>query len=171
MFGDILDRNKAFLDYKNGQLKNSENWHFSKGVCPLFWFKKIEIFPSFSFRQNRQQKSFKRYSRQRQSLSRLKKEVKKVEKLGFSKEVRPWFWSKIGNFPSFYFRQISQENVFHDILEKKAFLDYKNKKLKKIGELRFFQKDQSMVLVKNPNFSTFLTSCCYNQEKRFFFLE
>ena len=63
MFGDILDRNKAFLDYKNGQLKNSENWHFSKGVCPLFWFKKIEIFPSFSFKQNRQQKSFKRYSR------------------------------------------------------------------------------------------------------------
>ena len=63
MFGDILDRNKAFLDYKNGQLKNSENWHFSKGVCPLFWFKKIEIFPSISFRQNGQQKSFKRYSR------------------------------------------------------------------------------------------------------------
>ena len=28
-----------------------------------------------------------------------------------------------------------------------------------------------MVFVKNPNFSIFLTSCCYNQEKRVFFLE
>ena len=33
MFGDILDRNKAFLDYKTAELKKSKNWHFSKGVC------------------------------------------------------------------------------------------------------------------------------------------
>ena len=33
MFGDILDKNKAFLDYKTAELKKSKNWHFSKGVC------------------------------------------------------------------------------------------------------------------------------------------
>ena len=35
---------------------------------------------------------------------------------------------------------LSQENVFHDILEgKNAFLGYKNKKKKKVEKMRFFQ--------------------------------
>ena len=50
----------------------------------------------------------------------------------FSKGVNPWFWSKNGNFFSFFFLgKIGQENVFYDILERKnTFLNYKNKKLK-----------------------------------------
>ena len=34
VFYDILDRNNAFLDYKNIKLKKLENWDFSKGVSP-----------------------------------------------------------------------------------------------------------------------------------------
>ena len=31
-FDDILERKKAFLDYKN----KSKTWDFPKGVCPWF---------------------------------------------------------------------------------------------------------------------------------------
>ena len=39
VFYDILERKKAFLDYKNKKFKKSKNWHFSKGVNPWFWSK------------------------------------------------------------------------------------------------------------------------------------
>ena len=47
MFGDILDRNKAFLDYKNGQLKNSEIGIFPKGFVHCFGSKKLKFFHLF----------------------------------------------------------------------------------------------------------------------------
>ena len=38
----------------------------------------------------------------------------------FSKGVNPWFWSNNGHFSNFFFLgNISQENVFYDILERK----------------------------------------------------
>ena len=37
-FYDILERENAFLGYKN-KFKRSKNWHFCKGVNPLFWSK------------------------------------------------------------------------------------------------------------------------------------
>ena len=51
----------------------------------------------------------------------------------FIKGVNPWFWSKNGQFFRFFFlRNIGQENVFYDILERKnAFLGRKSKKSKK----------------------------------------
>ena len=39
VFGKVLDRKLAFLDYKNMDLKKSQNWQFSKGVSPWFWQK------------------------------------------------------------------------------------------------------------------------------------
>ena len=39
VFYDILKRKNAFQGYKNKKLKNSKNWHFSKGVNPWFWSK------------------------------------------------------------------------------------------------------------------------------------
>ena len=36
VFDDILERQNAFLDYKNKNFKKSKNWHFSKGVNPSF---------------------------------------------------------------------------------------------------------------------------------------
>ena len=37
VFGNVLDRKLAFLDYKNMDLKKLQNWQFSKGVSSWFW--------------------------------------------------------------------------------------------------------------------------------------
>ena len=53
--------------------------------------------------------------------------------------------------------KISQQNLFDAILEsQKAFLDYKKQKFQKVEKSGFFQRGQSMVLVKNLKFSMFL---------------
>ena len=39
ILNDILERENAFLGYKNRKFKKSKNWHFSKGVNPRFWSK------------------------------------------------------------------------------------------------------------------------------------
>ena len=51
IFYDILERQNAFLGYKNKKLKKSKNWHFSKGVNPWFWFNNGH-FSNFSFLGN-----------------------------------------------------------------------------------------------------------------------
>ena len=48
VFYDILERKNACLCLQNKKLKKSENWHFSKGVNPLFWSKNGH-FSSFFF--------------------------------------------------------------------------------------------------------------------------
>ena len=50
VFYDIIERENAFLGYKNKQFKKSENWRFSKGVNPWFWSKYGYFFNLF-FRQ------------------------------------------------------------------------------------------------------------------------
>ena len=59
-------------------------------------------------------------------------------------------------FPTFFFGNISKENVFYDILERKnGFLGYKNKKFKK-SKNRHFSKGQKLwVWSKNGHFSNF----------------
>ena len=37
VFDDILERKKAFLDYKKQKVKKVKNWDFPKGVSPWFW--------------------------------------------------------------------------------------------------------------------------------------
>ena len=60
----------------------------------------------------------------------------------FSKQVNPWFRSKIGNFSIFFiFGKLGQEIVFYGILERKnALLDYNNRKFKKSKNWDFFFK-------------------------------
>ena len=98
-FDDNLERKHAFLGYKNKKFKKSKNWHFSKGVNPLFW-------------------------------------------------------SKNGHFSNFFFLgDISQENVFYDILEQtSAFLGYKKKEVQKVEKLTFFQRGNPMFLVQKWSF-------------------
>ena len=36
VFNNILERKKAFLDYKKEKVKTVKNWDFSKGVSPWF---------------------------------------------------------------------------------------------------------------------------------------
>ena len=48
---------------------------------------------------------------------------------------------KLKSFHVFIFGKISQQNVFDIIVEsKKAFLDYKKQKVKKVKKLEFFQR-------------------------------
>ena len=50
----------------------------------------------------------------------------------FLKGLTYGFSPKMAIFPTFFFKQWGQENVFYDILERKnAFPGYKNKKFKK----------------------------------------
>ena len=37
VFYDILERQNAFLGYKNNKFKKSKKLRFSKGVNPTFW--------------------------------------------------------------------------------------------------------------------------------------
>ena len=55
VFDDILERKKAFLDYKKEKVKKVKNWDFLKGLVHCF-DKKFENFPSFYFWQNQRGK-------------------------------------------------------------------------------------------------------------------
>ena len=133
VFYDILERKNAFLGYKNKKSKKSKNWHFSKGVNPWFWSKNGH-FSNFFFLGNIGQENvfYDILERINAFQGYEKKKFKKSKNWHFSKGVNPWFWSKNGHFSNFFFlRNIGQENVFYDILERKnAFLGFKNKKFK-----------------------------------------
>ena len=74
------------------------------------------------------------------------KKSKKSKNWHFSKGFGP----KMAICPTFFFlRNVNQENVFYDILERRnGFLGCKNKKFNKSKKLTFFQKGQPMVLVQ-----------------------
>ena len=124
------------------KFKKSKNRHFSKGVNPWF-LSKNGHFSNFYFLGNIGQENvfYDILERKNAFLSYKKKRFKKSKNWHFSKGVNPWFWSKNGHFSNFFFLgNISQENVFYYILERKnAFLSYKNKKFKKSKNWHFFK--------------------------------
>ena len=70
VFGDILERKNAFLDYKNKKQKNRKIALFPKGSVHSFG-QQMGFFPPFYFWQKRQEKSIWRYSREKKRLFRL----------------------------------------------------------------------------------------------------
>ena len=56
VFDDILQRENAFLGYKNKKFEKSKNWHFTKGVNPWF-LSKNGHFSNFYFLGNKRQKN------------------------------------------------------------------------------------------------------------------
>ena len=119
VFCDILERENAFLGYKNKKLEKSKNWHFSKGVNTWFWSKNGH-FSNFYFSGNIGQKNMF-YDILEWKNGFLGYKIKKFFQLYF-----------LGN--------VAQENVFYHILKrKKAFQDYKNKKFKKSKNWHFFK--------------------------------
>ena len=83
-----------------------------------------------------------------------KKKFKKSKNWHFSKEVKPWFWSKNGYFSKLFFLgNIGQENVFYHILQRKnCFLGYKNKKFKKSKYWHFSKGVNPWFCSKNGHF-------------------
>ena len=112
-FYDILERENAFLGYKNKKFKHSKNWHFSKGVNPWIQSKNCH-FSNFCFLGNIKTRSLK---------------SQKID--SFQKGLTHGFGPKIPIFPTFFVGNIRQENFFYDILERKnAFVGNKNKQFK-----------------------------------------
>ena len=106
LFYDILERKNAFLGYKNNKLKKSKNWDFSKGVNPWFW-SKIGDFPIVFFLGNIGPENVFHDILERKNtfLGYKNNKFKRSKNWYFSMGVNPWFWSKIGDFPIFFFRQ------------------------------------------------------------------
>ena len=71
-------------------------------------------------------------------------------------------------FQLFFLRNIEQENVFYDILERKnAFLGYKNKKSKKSKNWHFSKGVNPWFWSKNGRFSNFFLLGNLGQENVF----
>ena len=120
----------------------------------------VQKWPFFQlsfFRQYRPGKSLLWYSRRKKRLFRLlKQEVENVEKFTFFQ--RGWAMVLVEKWPFFqlcFLGNISQENIFYDIIERKnSFLGYKNTKLKKAKNWHFSKGVNPWFLSKNGHFST-----------------
>ena len=82
VFFDILERENAFLGYKNKKFEESKNWHFSKGDNPWFWSKNGHFSNLFFFGNIGKENVFYGIlERKIACLGYKKKEVQKVQKL------------------------------------------------------------------------------------------
>ena len=92
------------LGYKNKKFKKSKNWQFSKGVNPWFWSRSGH-FSTFYFLGNIGQENvfYEILERKNVFLFYKNTKFKKSDNWHFSKGDNPWFWSKNGNFPPFFF--------------------------------------------------------------------
>ena len=111
-----------FLGYKNNKFKESKNWHFSKGVNPLFWSKNGHFLNFFVLGNIGEENVFYDIlERKNLFLGYKNKKFKESKNWHFSKGVNPLFWSKNGHFLNFFvLDNIGQENVFYDILNRKT---------------------------------------------------
>ena len=158
VFYDILERENAFLGYKNKTFKKSKNWHFSKGVNPMFWSKNGLFWPFFFLDNIGQKNIFPGILEGNIAfLSYKNKKFKNSKKWHFPKGVNPWFWSKNGHFSnSFFLGSIGQENVVYDILQQKNdFLGYKNKMFKNSKNWHFSKGVNPWFWSKNGYFPNF----------------
>ena len=121
---------------------------------------KLDFFRSFLFKQIGQKNVCYDILERKNPFLGNKKKFKKSKKLRFSKAVNQWFWSKNGHFSMVFLKyNISQENVFYDILKRKnAFLGYKNKKIKKSKNWDFSKGVNPCFWSKNGLFSIFFLS-------------
>ena len=140
----MLPRKKVFLGYKNRKFKKSKKmtfFHFSHRFGP-----KMVNFSTFFLGNISQENIFyDNLARKNAFLGYKNKKFKKSKNFYFFlKGLNPWFCSKNGHFPNFFFflqGNIGQENIFYVILaQKNAFLGYKNKKFKKVKKLTFLER-------------------------------
>ena len=149
VFYDILERENAFLGYKNKKFKKWKNWHFSERGNPSFWSKNAH-FSTFSFWGNigheiflydilewkhaflgSKNKKFKQSKNWHFSKGVPRSSKGRIINI-FTKGLTNGFGPKLAHFPTFFFGNICQQNVFYNILERKnTLLGYKNKKFKK----------------------------------------
>ena len=103
-FYNILKRKNAFLGYKNKRFKKAKKWHFSKAVNPWFWSKNWPFFLLLFLGNVGQENLFYDILEQKKSFLAYKNnKFKKSKNWYFSKGFNPWFWSKYGHCPNFFF--------------------------------------------------------------------
>ena len=106
---------------------------FPKGLTYGFG-PKITIFPIFIFQEISTRKmSFTIFQNEKKPFQTIETRRSKSRKIHiFPKGLTHGFGPKMASKPTFFLGNVGQKNFFCDILERKnAFLDYKNKKLKK----------------------------------------
>ena len=98
------------------------------------------------------------------------KKFNKSKNWHFSKGANPWFGCKNANFSKYFFlRNIGQENVFYDILEREnAFLSSKYKKFKKSKNWNFIKGVNLWFWSKNCHFPNVFVFGNIGQENSFY---
>ena len=131
---------------------------------------KWPFFQRLFFRQDKPENVFYVILERKNAFLGVKnKKLKRWKNWHFFKGVSPWFWTKNGHFSTFFLRNIGQKNVFYDILERKnAFLDYKNKKLKKWKNWHFSKGVNPWFWSKNGHFSNFFFKGNIEQQNVFY---
>ena len=105
VFYDTVERKNAFLCYKNNKFKKSKNWHFSKGVNPLFWSKNSH-FSNFFLGNIGQEKVFYNIQERKNAFLGYKNKTLKSRKIDISPNGSTHgFGPKNGIIPPFFFRQ------------------------------------------------------------------
>ena len=121
VFYDILERNNAFLRFKNTRFKKSKNWHFSQGVNLWFWSKNGHFSNFFLGNLDQDNVFYDILEQKKTAFLRYKnKKSKKPKNWHFSKGVNPWFWSKNGHFFKIF--------LFEQFRAGKCVLRYSRKK-------------------------------------------
>ena len=139
VFYDILERENAFVGYKNKKFKKSKNWRFSKRVYPWFSSKHGHISNFFLANVGQENVFYDILEGKNAFLGYKNKKFTNSNNWHFSKGVNPWCWSKNDHFSNFFFLgNIGHKNVFYDILERKnAILSCKSQKFKKSKNWHF----------------------------------
>ena len=133
VFYDILERKNASLGYKKMKFKKSENLHFSKEVNPWFWSKNGH-FSNFFFLGNiGQEKFFSIFLNKKMPFQAIKTRSSKSRITdNFPRGLTHGFGQKMAIFPTFFYSIQARKSSFRIFQnEKKPFLGYENKKLKK----------------------------------------
>ena len=149
MFYDILERKNLFLGYKKilvQKLKKIET--IPKEVNP--WFgQKMAIFPtSFLVIQTRKM-SFMIFQNEKTSIYAIKTRSSKRRNIKiFQEELTHGFGQKLAILSSFCFQTMQVRKMCFTISQNEKTPLY----VQKVEKMRFFQRGQPMVLVKNWQF-------------------
>ena len=133
-FTKFQNKKTSFQPIKKEVQKAKKIEIFPKGLTHGFG-QKMVIFPCLFFLPIQARKMcftiFQNKKTPFQDITTTRSKSRKIEI--FPKGVKPSFWSKNGHFSmSFFLRNISQENLFYNILKRKiALLAHKKNKLKK----------------------------------------
>ena len=132
-FTIFQNKKTPFLAIKTRTSKSPKNCHFSKGVNPWFWSKNSH-FSNFPFQVTQARKmSFTIFQNEKTPFQAIKTKSSKSRKIDiFPRGLTHGFGPKMAIFPTFFLRNIGQENSLNDIVERKnAFQAYEKKKFKK----------------------------------------